>query len=62
VITRQKDFRNLVAFPRVWLGVLGMFEEAVGKTFLGSRLEFAHDAGEQADDGIEEDEGRRFAA
>ena len=62
MVAGEKNLRNFSIFPEIWLGVVGVLEEAVGKTLLRRTLQLPHHAGQEPDHGIEEDEGGRFAA
>ena len=62
MVAGEKDVGDFETAEVGGFGVLGVFEVvAVGKTFDGGGLLAAEDAGNKADDGVDNNEGGEFA-
>src|SRR3954453_16384738 len=62
MVAGKQDRRYRPSLPFCRAGVLGIFEQAVRKTLRHPRLGIAHDPGQKADDGVEDDHCRELAA
>ena len=62
VIAGQKHIRNAPAFPFLRLGIVRMFKQAGLKALGFAGHGIAHDAGQEPDDRIENDDCRSLAA
>ncbi len=60
MITRKQHGRDFPALPLARPGILGVFQQAVLKTLFTAGCVIAHDAGQQADDGIQHNVGGWF--
>ena len=62
MVAGEEDLRDAGAAEVFGTGVLGVFEEAGGEGVVGRGGLVAEDAGEEAGDGVEDDEGGELAA
>src|SRR5712691_2142592 len=62
VVARHQHLRNCPPLPELWPGVVRVFEQPLGKTFLRQRLGAANNAGQQPYAGVDQRDRRRLAA
>ena len=62
VVAGQQHVRYPAALPVGGAGVVGVFQQMRGEAFVGGAVGGAHDAGQQADDGVQHDQGGELAA